>query len=71
MRRLGIDYDEIAFGKPVADVFIDGTTGIAHEDTEKEVRVLHVAHVVDRYTSAFVGLPLVILGCGMLTGVLR
>lgn len=38
VRELGIDYDEIAFDKPVADLYIDGRAGKPSEDMEKEVR---------------------------------
>ena len=38
LRAMGICYDEIMFGKTVADVYIDGRTGNAHRDMEREVR---------------------------------
>lgn len=37
LRELGIHYDEIVFGKPIADVYINGRPGICHEDLAREV----------------------------------
>lgn len=37
LRKLGICYDKIVFGKPVADVYIDGRASNSHKNMEKEV----------------------------------
>lgn len=37
LRNLGVCYDEIVFGNPVADGYIAGGVDNVHEDMEKEV----------------------------------
>lgn len=36
LREMGICFDEIVFGKPVADVYVSGRAGNIHGDIEKE-----------------------------------